>query len=202
MTQTDKLKPKERPHYVNNRQFSEAVFDYVTLCNQAEEQGEPLPVVPTYIADCFLKICEGLSHKPNFIGYTYREEMVMDAVENCLRAIRNYNIKNATRTGKPNSFGYFTQIAYRAFIRRIDKENKQLKLKNKLIRSGVADMVVHQDRDLSNTEDDVNAYVEGLRAFNDNLAVDVAMSRAIEPTQDQPTKKQTRKADSDLSHLL
>jgi hypothetical protein len=76
-----------------------------------------------------MKICEGLSHKPNFVRYTYRDEMVMDGVENCLKAVHNYNIDAATRTGKPNAFSYFTQIAYFAFIRRIIKEKKQADIK-------------------------------------------------------------------------
>ena len=105
-----KIKPKNKPHYVNNREFSYSVVDYVKKVNAAQDSGEPLPIVPDYIATCFLKISEGLSHKSNFIRYTYREEMVMDAVENCLKAITNYNIEAATRTGNPNAFAYFTQI--------------------------------------------------------------------------------------------
>jgi predicted TIM-barrel fold metal-dependent hydrolase len=80
-----------------------------------------------------MKICEGLSHKPNFVRYTYRDEMVMDGVENCLKAIYNYRIETATRTGKPNAFSYFTQIAYFAFIRRIVKEKKQTDIKFKFM---------------------------------------------------------------------
>ena len=77
------MKPKDKPHYVNNAQFSQAVVEYVTIVREAKKKEEILPVVPDYIASCFLKIAEGLSHKSNFIRYTYREEMVMDAVENC-----------------------------------------------------------------------------------------------------------------------
>ena len=80
-----------------------------------------------------MKICEGLSHKPNFVRYTYRDEMVMDGVENCLKAIYNYRIDASTRTGKPNAFSYFTQIAYFAFIRRIVKEKKQADIKFKFM---------------------------------------------------------------------
>tara|TARA_B100000809_G_C15057088_1_gene501040 strand:- start:715 stop:1293 length:579 start_codon:yes stop_codon:yes gene_type:complete len=126
---TEKIKPREKPHYVNNRQFSYAVVDYVTEANTAKGNGEKNPVVTDYIATCFMKICEGLSHKPNFVRYTYRDEMVMDGVENCLKAIYNYRIDAATRTGKPNAFSYFTQIAYFAFIRRIVKEKKQADIK-------------------------------------------------------------------------
>jgi|TARA_B100001079_G_scaffold137657_1_gene117978 hypothetical protein len=130
---TEKLKPREKPHYVNNRQFSYAVVDYVTEANDAKAKGEKNPVVTDYIATCFMKICEGLSHKPNFVRYTYRDEMVMDGVENCLKAIYNYRIDASTRTGKPNAFSYFTQIAYFAFIRRIVKEKKQADIKFKFM---------------------------------------------------------------------
>ena len=130
---TEKNTPKDKPHYVNNRQFSYAVVDYVTEANAAKERGDKNPIVPDYIAMCFMKICEGLSHKPNFVRYTYRDEMVMDGVENCLKAIYNYRIDASTRTGKPNAFSYFTQIAYFAFIRRIVKEKKQADIKFKFM---------------------------------------------------------------------
>ena len=126
----EKIKPRDKPHYVNNRDFSYAVVDYVKAYRDAQEAGaEKLPRVTDYIATCFMKICEGLSHKPNFVRYTYRDEMVMDGVENCLKAVYNYNIEAATRTGKPNAFSYFTQIAYFAFVRRIIKEKKQADIK-------------------------------------------------------------------------
>ena len=125
-------------HYVNNADFSSAVVEYVTVVQKAKSEETILPVVPDYIAQCFLKIAEGLSHKSNFIRYTYREEMVMDAVENCLKAIENYNLEAATRTGKPNAFAYFTQISWYAFLRRIAKEKKQQDIKFKyLTNSGV-----------------------------------------------------------------
>ena len=101
---------KKKPHYIHNKDFSLAVVEYVKSVNKAREKNKPDPKVTDYIATSFLKISEGLSHRPNFVRYTYREEMVMDAVENCLRAIGNYNIETATRTGKPNAFSYFTQI--------------------------------------------------------------------------------------------
>ena len=95
------MKNKEKkPHYVNNRDFSTAVVEHVSRTNMAKENNEELPRISEYIGECFMKIAEGLSHKPNFIRYTYRDEMVMDAVENCIKAIGNYNIEAATRTGK------------------------------------------------------------------------------------------------------
>ena len=140
------MKPKDKPHYVNNKQFSHAVVDYVKLVNEAEANGDPVPKVTNYIAECFLKIAEGLSHKSNFIRYTYREEMVMDAVENCLKAVLNYNIEAATRTGNPNAFAYFTQICYYAFLRRIAKEKKQQDVKFKFIeKAGLEDLIAFSE---------------------------------------------------------
>ena len=133
---------KKKPHYVNNRDFSEAVMDYATNVHKARAENSQIPKVTDYIATCFIKIAEGLSHRPNFVRYTYREEMVMDAVENCLRAINNYNIDTATRTGNPNAFSYFTQICFYAFIRRITKEKKQQDIKFKFIeKMGIEDFV-------------------------------------------------------------
>jgi len=149
-------------HYVNNKEFSQAVVDYVRELNEAQSKEEKLPVVPNYIASCFLKIAEGLSHKSNFIRYTYREEMVMDAVENCLRAIENYNVEAATRTGNPNAFAYFTQISWYAFLRRIAKEKKQQDVKLKyLSQSGLEEYIA--------TNQDDTQSVQVVRAFVDQL---------------------------------
>ena len=117
-------------NYINNKEFSQAVFSYVEECNECKKKGIQVPIVPNYVALGFQQIAEGLSHRPNFISYSYRDEMVMDAVENCLKAIRNYNIEAATRTGNPNAFAYFTQISYYAFLRRIAKEKKQQEIKD------------------------------------------------------------------------
>ena len=157
-----KVKPKEKPHYVNNRDFSEAVMKYAIEARDCKQKEIKVPTVPDYIAKCFIRISEGLSHRPNFVRYTYREEMVMDAVENCLRAIGNYNIETATRTGRPNAFSYFTQICYFAFIRRITKEKKQQDIKFRFIeRMGVEDFVA-MGMDSDGAEQTA-AYVDTLR---------------------------------------
>ena len=135
--------PKKKAHYINNKEFSYAVVEYVKTANEAKAAGKTVPVVTDYVAQCFLKISEGLSHRPNFVRYTYREEMVMDGVENCLRAIYNYNIDTATRTGNPNAFSYFTQICFYAFIRRITKEKKQQEIKFRFIeKMGIDDLII------------------------------------------------------------
>jgi len=167
---TKKLKPKEKPHYVNNKQFSYAVVDYVKSVNDAIEKDQVPPKVTDYIATCFMKISEGLSHRPNFVRYTYRDEMVMDAVENCLRAIRNYKIETATRTGNPNAFSYFTQICFFAFIRRITKEKKQQDIKLKFIeRMGIEEfMDMGMDQQAAG---DTQAYVDTLKSRIDTIRV-------------------------------
>tara|TARA_Y100000296_G_scaffold11827_1_gene13676 strand:+ start:3301 stop:3891 length:591 start_codon:yes stop_codon:yes gene_type:complete len=157
---TEKIKPRDKPHYVNNRDFSYAIVDYIKLCRDEEANGNDRPKVTDYIATCFMKICEGLSHKSNFVRYTYRDEMVMDGVENCLRAIHNYNIDTITRTGKPNAFSYFTQIAYFAFIRRITKEKKQQDIKFHFLEQADIESFI-TSTDVNNPID--QAYVDVLR---------------------------------------
>jgi len=187
-------------HYVNNAEFSQAVVDYVKTVQEAKENNQQLPVVPDYIAQCFLRIAEGLSHKSNFIRYTYREEMVMDAVENCLKAIENYDIAAATRTGKPNAFAYFTQITWYAFLRRIAKEKKQQDIKLKyLTRSGIENFI---DNELG---DDMSQQVVG--AFVDTLRDRIEKVRHVDAevkefVKEEKKKKRTRLADSDLTEFM
>ena len=187
------MKPKQKPHYVNNKEFSQSVVDYVKLVNEAQEAGTKLPVVTDYIATCFLKIAQGLSHKANFIRYTYREEMVMDAVENCLKAITNYNIEAATRTGKPNAFAYFTQICYYAFLRRLAKEKKQQDIKFKYIeKAGIEDFIMGADVD-GHIDSTTRAFVDQLR---DRISVVRTNDSSIkEFAKEEKKKEKARKAE-------
>lgn len=187
------MKPKQKPHYVNNKEFSQSVVDYVKLVNEAQEAGTKLPVVTDYIATCFLKIAQGLSHKANFIRYTYREEMVMDAVENCLKAITNYNIEAATRTGKPNAFAYFTQICYYAFLRRLAKEKKQQDIKFKYIeKAGIEDFIAGADTD-GTIDSTTRAFVDQLR---DRISVVRTNDTSIkEFAKEEKKKEKARKAE-------
>jgi len=188
-------------HYVNNAEFSQAVVDYVTTVQEAKKNEQQLPIVPDYIASCFLRIAEGLSHKSNFIRYTYREEMVMDAVENCLKAIENYNLEAATRTGKPNAFAYFTQITWYAFLRRIAKEKKQQDIKLKYLSK--ADISVFLDNEFG---DDMSQQVVG--AFVDTLRDRIEKVRYVDTEvkelakEEKQKRKRSVKADSDLSEFL
>jgi hypothetical protein len=193
------MKPKEKPHYVNNAQFSQAVVDYVKTVREAKKEERQLPIVTDYIAQCFLKICEGLSHKANFVRYTYREEMVMDAVENCLKAIENYDIDKATRTGKPNAFAYFTQIAWYAFLRRIEKEKKQQDIRLKYISESGLDTILESEGDNDEALRQTQAFVDELRERID-LVKD--SDRHIKQYGEKQKKRRRRRVDSDLSDFL
>src|SRR6056300_1534591 len=163
------MSKRKSVHYVNNADFSQAVVDYVTIVNECKEKDKEPPIIPDYIAQCFLRIAEGLSHKHNFIRYTYREEMVMDAVENCLKAIYNYNIETATRTGKPNAFAYFTQITWYAFLRRIAKEKKQQDIKLKyLSRASIEDFIDGYDASADGAQE-ITSYIESLKERIDRV---------------------------------
>lgn len=184
-------------HYVNNKEFSLAVVEYCKTLSIAKENDQPLPVVTDYIASCFLRIAEGLSHKSNFIRYTYREEMVMDAVENCLRAIENYNIEAATRTGNPNAFAYFTQISWYAFLRRIAKEKKQQDVKLKyLSESGIEDYIVSGDMD-AGSQQVVQGFIDVLKDRIDKVKEkDTEVKEFVK--KEKLRKKYNISVDSDL----
>ena len=115
---------KQNEHYVNNKEFTQAVSEFNISCKLAEEKGKVKPQMTEYIGECIYKIATRLSTRPNFINYTYRDEMICDAIENCIQYIGNFN-----REKSDNAFAYITQICYYAFLRRIQKEKKQVFIK-------------------------------------------------------------------------
>ena len=118
---------RKKQHYVDNEKFLEVMTEYRNAYLESRENGEEQkPMIPDYAGQCFLKIAERLSHRPNFINYAFREEMVSDGIENCVMYASNFNPEKAS-----NPFAYFTQITYYAFLRRIEKEKKQLYIKYK-----------------------------------------------------------------------
>ena len=193
---------KDNIHYVNNKEFSQAVVDYCTVVTEAKSSNDNIPVVPDYIAQCFLKIAEGLSHKSNFIRYTYREEMVMDAVENCLKAIKNYNVETATRTGNPNAFAYFTQISWYAFLRRIAKEKKQFDIKQKyMTSSGIEQFIMTQEGDTA-SQQVVQAFVDTLKDRIDKVKEKDDVIKEFAVQEKKRAKRSASPVDSDLSNFL
>ena len=139
---------RKSEHYVNNKQFLEALVNYRAQCQRAEDAGEPRPVIPRYIGECFLKIANHLSYKPNFVNYMFREDMISDGIENCVQYIKNFNPEKSS-----NPFAYFTQIIHYAFLRRIQKEKRQMDIRGKLIERSGFEEVMSSDGDLYSSSD-------------------------------------------------
>jgi len=167
---------KKAEHYVDNKEFLEAMKEYKKLCRKAKRDKLPNPPVTDYIGGCFLKIANHLSYRPNFINYTFRDDMISDGIENCLQYLNNFDPDKSS-----NPFAYFTQIIFYAFVRRIQKEKKQVTIKHKLImESNYDDMTLQpgEDREFR------NQFSEFLRQ---NTVIDE------KPKEKKPRKKRTSK---------
>ena len=164
-------KTTKKEHYVNNKEFLAAMTEYCKDVNRAKRNKKPKPPVTDYIGSCFLKIANHLSYRPNFINYTFRDDMISDGIENCLQYLDNFNPRKSK-----NPFAYFTQIIYYAFIRRIQKEKKQVTIKNKLItESNYDDMTLQpgEDKEFKNQFTEFlkkNMPVEEQQKIADDLA--------------------------------
>tara|TARA_B100000700_G_C14993655_1_gene832620 strand:+ start:46 stop:594 length:549 start_codon:yes stop_codon:yes gene_type:complete len=119
-------------HYVDNKQLYLVMVDYKKSVDEAEQSGDNKPRIPDYIGECLLQIANRLATKPNFANYTFKDEMVCDGIENCVNYIDNFDPEKSK-----NPFAYFTQIIYYAFLRRIQKEKKQLYIKHKSLENAV-----------------------------------------------------------------
>ena len=148
-------KRKRSEHYVNNKEFLTALIRYredveITYIKKFGEEPDKAgrasswdtkPVIPRYIGDCFLKIANHLSFKPNFVNYMFKEDMISDGIENCVQYIHNFNPEKSK-----NPFAYFTQIIHYAFLRRIQREKRQLDIKNKILERSGYDEVFSGDK--------------------------------------------------------
>ena len=150
-------------YYVNNKDFLAAIVAYREKVHFALKNDLPRPRLTPYIAECFLKIATHLSYKPNFVNYMFREDMVCDGIENCLQYVDNFDPEKSK-----NPFAYFTQIIYYAFLRKIQKEKKQLEIRTKLIeRSGYSE-VLHSDKydgtmtGMGSSDSDMNSIKENI----------------------------------------
>ena len=149
LTTSIMTKRKRSIHYVNNKEFLSALVQYRTDVLKAESNGEPKPQIPRYIGECFLKIANHLSFKPNFVNYMFKEDMISDGIENCVQYIHNFDPEKST-----NPFAYFTQIIHYAFLRRIQREKRQLEIKTKILEKTGFDEVFFDDGiDGSNSSD-------------------------------------------------
>jgi hypothetical protein len=170
------MSKKKSEHYVNNKEFLEALVVYRSKVEKQffETNGrnptkedrakrwEGKPPIPNYLGECFLKIATHLSYKPNFVNYMFREDMISDGIENCVQYIHNFDPNKTS-----NPFAYFTQIIHYAFLRRIQKEKKQLEIKTKIIeRSGFDEVMVVDDNLLSNGSSDYNTIKDNVQYRN------------------------------------
>ena len=143
---------KESEHYVNNKEFLEAIVEYRRLVIKSQTENTPKPRITNYLGECFLKIATHLSYKPNFVNYMFREDMISDGIENCIQYIHNFDPEKSS-----NPFAYFTQVIYYAFLRRIAKEKRQLEVKSKLLdHSGFDEVFVSDDTILASSNSDLN----------------------------------------------
>jgi|TARA_B100000085_G_scaffold239824_1_gene229939 hypothetical protein len=133
-------KRKRSIHYVNNKEFLAALIKYREDVEIAEKKGLPKPQITNYLGECFLKIATHLSFKPNFVNYIFKDDMISDGIENCVQYIHNFDPQKSQ-----NPFAYFTQIIHYAFLRRIQKEKKQLEIKNKILEKTGYDEVFFDD---------------------------------------------------------
>jgi hypothetical protein len=152
------MRTKKSPeHYVDNKEFLSALSVYIKDLNEALTDGRPRPMITNYIGECFLKIATHLSYRPNFINYPFREDMISDGVENCVQYIKNFDPERG------NPFAYFTQIIYYAFLRRIQKEKKQLEIKGKILERSGYDEVLYADKnELNFSSSDYNGIKQNI----------------------------------------
>ena len=155
-------------HYVDNKQLFAVIVQYKTDVEVAELNGKSKPQIPNYVGECILLIAQRLATKPNFINYSYREEMISDGIENCISYFDNFDPSKSD-----NPFAYFTQIIYYAFLRRIQKEKKQVYIKHKSTEHSMLfnELVEQLDGDeFTPTLDfDSENVSDFIKAFEDNI---------------------------------
>jgi len=125
---------RKKRNYINNPEFLEALKVYRNECLEAEKKCLPTPVISDYIGKCITKIATNLAKKGNFSGYTYKDDMIGDAIENCVQVVKNFNPDLSS-----NPFAYFTKISWYAFLRRIEKEKKNTYINYKVTEMRMTD---------------------------------------------------------------
>lgn len=182
---------KKANHYIDNKKFLDEVKEYKKTLKTALESGLPKPVLPNYIGKCFMDIATHLAYRPNFNGYSYKDEMIADGIENCLKVVDNFDPEKSE-----NPFAYFTQITYYAFIRRIQIEKKQTYIKGKMIMNAPFDAYDLQEHDEDNQY--TNTYLSFVQA--NNVYGDI-----IEKEEERQQKKRDArisKTESTLSDII
>lgn len=156
-------------HYVDNKQLFLVIVEYKASVAEAKANDKPKPIIPNYVGECILLIARRLSTKPNFVNYSYRDEMISDGIENCISYFDNFDPEKST-----NPFAYFTQIIYFAFLRRIQKEKKQTYIKHKTTENSMLfNELVEQGEDsdalFTPMDFDSENVSDFVKAFEDNI---------------------------------
>ena len=155
---------KKSEHYVNNKELLAALIDYRAEVAVAKTKDLPKPRISNYLGECFLKIATHLSYKPNFVNYMFRDDMISDGIENCVQQIHNFDPNKSK-----NPFAYFTQIIHYAFLRRIQKEKKQLEIKTKIIeKTGYDEVMMVDDGALTASSSDYNTIKDNIQYKSGN----------------------------------
>ena len=179
-------KRKKTIHYVDNAKFLEEMIEYKKQWQISKDNDEELPIISEYLGSVFLKIAQRLSFRPNFINYAFKNDMISDGIENCLHYIHNFNPDKSS-----NPFAYFTQIIYYAFIRRIQKEKKQLYIKYKSMQNYEISPeyveYMNYDEDFKTTTDFKNSDFrvvvdEFVHNFEETKKKKAAVKKKVEPT--------------------
>lgn len=185
-----KSKSRDDTHYVNNKDFLNAFIQYHSEYKSSKEKGELPPRIPDYIGKCFMKIAEKFSNHKSFIGYPYKDEMIADAIENCIMYAYDFDPNRGT-----NPFAYFTTVVWHAFVRRINKENK-----NKYI--------IYKSHQMKSNQYDTDYLDENGNVYRINDASETAVTKELydnitsyiddyeKKIREKKTKKKTKSAKS------
>ena len=197
------LKPKI--NYIDNKEFYEAMKRFKILCKEAETKHQEqvelfkagvLPVEPklvyprvsNYIGECIYKIANKLNNSPNFCRYSYRDEMVADGIEDCLKNIRSFDPEKSS-----NPFSYFTQTCFYAAVRRIKKEKKQKDIKSALIQNSAAYEYFSNSQNVHDDSHHENKYLEFLFENMDIIQTPAEKEQSAKKVVKRTTKAYQKK---------
>lgn len=182
---------KKTTHYVDNKKLLVVMTQYrKEVTKWKKKKDTQKPSIPEYVGECILLIANRLSLKPNFANYSYREEMVSDGIENCISYIDNFDPSKSS-----NPFAYFTQIIYYAFLRRIQKEKKQLYIKHKSFENSAILLQLLDQGELSDND---------VAQIPQQIDVDDGVADFIKTFEDgiETKRKKRSKKGSDIEKLL
>lgn len=174
MSETSKISSS---HYVNNENLLKALIEYKKL-----KKENPDAKIPEYIGVCIMEIAKRFSRSPNFVNYSFRDEMIGDAIENCLLYLDNFDPEKSK-----NPFAYFTQICYNAFARRIIAEKKQSYIKHKLVQDNFLDSFDINELDDKEMSQNHIAFIQAHNEFDDSYFTNKINKKALKKEKKKKT---------------